>query len=52
MIWIVGQYADRIENSDELLEDFSFTFKEEPAEVCPFLFLYATSLTIRCNLLF
>jgi vesicle coat complex subunit len=34
MIWIVGQYADRIENSDELLEDFSFTFKEEPAEVC------------------
>ncbi|WVR05327.1 hypothetical protein IAU60_002341 [Kwoniella sp. DSM 27419] len=33
MIWIVGQYADRIENSDELLEDFAFTFKEEPAEV-------------------
>jgi vesicle coat complex subunit len=33
MIWIVGQYADRIENSDELLEDFMFTFKEEPAEV-------------------
>lgn len=33
MIWIVGQYADRIENSDELLEDFSFTFREEPAEV-------------------
>lgn len=33
MIWIVGQYANRIENSDELLEDFSFTFKEEPAEV-------------------
>jgi vesicle coat complex subunit len=33
MIWIVGQYADRIENSDELLEDFAFSFKEEPAEV-------------------
>lgn len=33
MIWIVGQYADRIENSDELLEDFMFTFREEPAEV-------------------
>lgn len=33
MIWIVGQYADRIENSDELLEDFSYAFKEEPAEV-------------------
>ena len=33
MIWIVGHYADRIENSDELLDDFCFTFKEEPAEV-------------------
>ncbi len=35
MIWIIGQYADRIENSDELLEDFLFTFNEEPTEVCP-----------------
>lgn len=33
MIWIVGEYADRIENSDELLEDFLFTFLEEPVEV-------------------
>jgi AP-2 complex subunit beta-1 len=33
MIWIIGQYADRIENSDELLEDFLRTFLEEPAEV-------------------
>lgn len=33
MIWIIGQYADRIENSDELLEDFLFTFNEEPTEV-------------------
>lgn len=33
MIWIIGQYSDRIENSDELLDDFSFTFREEPAEV-------------------
>lgn len=32
-IWIVGQYADRIDNSDELLEDFLETFLEEPAEV-------------------
>jgi AP-2 complex subunit beta-1 len=34
MIWIVGQYADRIDNSDELLEEFLQTFLEEPAEVC------------------
>lgn len=33
MIWIVGQYADRIENSDELLDDFLVTFLEEPVEV-------------------
>lgn len=33
MIWIIGQYADRIENSDELLDDFLYTFSEEPAEV-------------------
>jgi AP-2 complex subunit beta-1 len=33
MIWIIGQYADRIENSEELLDDFLFTFLEEPVEV-------------------
>ncbi|RUS21377.1 hypothetical protein BC937DRAFT_92866 [Endogone sp. FLAS-F59071] len=33
MIWIIGQYADRIENSDELLDDFLYTFLEEPVEV-------------------
>lgn len=33
MIWIIGQYADRIENSDELLEDFLRTFLEETVEV-------------------
>lgn len=33
MIWIIGQYADRIDNSDVLLDDFLFTFAEEPHEV-------------------
>ncbi|KAI7936384.1 hypothetical protein MJO29_015687 [Puccinia striiformis f. sp. tritici] len=32
MIWIISQYADRIKNSDELPEDFVFTFLEEPVE--------------------
>lgn len=32
MIWIVGQYADKIENADELLEDLLYTFKEDPIE--------------------
>lgn len=33
MIWIIGQYADRIENSDVLLDDFLYSFAEEPVEV-------------------
>lgn len=33
MIWIIGQYADRIENSEELLDDFLFSFTDEPYEV-------------------
>jgi vesicle coat complex subunit len=33
MIWIIGQYADRIENAHELLDGFLSTFKEEPTEV-------------------
>jgi vesicle coat complex subunit len=34
MIWIVGQFADKIDNADELLEDLLYTFKEDPVEVC------------------
>ena len=33
MIWIIGQYADRIENSDVILDDFLYTFADEPVEV-------------------
>lgn len=33
MIWVIGQYADRIENSDELLQDFLDSFADEPHEV-------------------
>ncbi|KAI8328628.1 putative beta-adaptin [Chlamydoabsidia padenii] len=33
MIWIIGQYADRIENADELLDDFLYSFLDEPVEV-------------------
>ena len=33
MIWVIGQYADRIENSDVLLEDFLDSFADEPIEV-------------------
>lgn len=33
MIWVIGQYASRIENSDVLLEDFLDSFQDEPVEV-------------------
>ncbi|KXS21086.1 putative beta-adaptin [Gonapodya prolifera JEL478] len=33
MIWIIGQYADRIENAHDLLDSFLEPFKEEPPEV-------------------
>lgn len=33
MIWIIGNYADRIDNADELLENFLSTFKEDTVEV-------------------
>lgn len=33
IIWIIGQYADRIENSDVFLQDFLATFHDETVEV-------------------
>jgi len=33
MIWIVGEYAERIDNADELLESFMETFPDETQDV-------------------
>ncbi|KAM5439257.1 hypothetical protein MferCBS31731_004678 [Microsporum ferrugineum] len=33
VIWIIGQYADRIDNSDVFLQDYLATFHDEPVEV-------------------
>ncbi|KAH7916044.1 adaptin N terminal region-domain-containing protein [Hygrophoropsis aurantiaca] len=33
MVWILGQFADKIENADELLDDLIYTFLDEPVEV-------------------
>lgn len=33
MIWVIGQYADRISDADVLLEDFLDGFREESVEV-------------------
>lgn len=33
IIWIVGQYAERIDNADELMDNLCFSFLEESVEV-------------------
>ena len=33
MIWIIGEYAERIDNADELLESFLESFEEETPQV-------------------
>ncbi len=33
MVWIIGEYAERIDNADELLETFLDTFPEETSMV-------------------
>lgn len=33
MVWIIGEYSERIDNADELLEQFLETFPEETAAV-------------------
>ena len=34
MIWIIGEYAERIDNADELLESFLEGFHDENTQVC------------------
>ena len=33
MIWVIGQYADKIENAADLFDDLTFSFLEEPVGV-------------------
>ncbi|KAI0093614.1 Adaptor protein complex beta subunit [Irpex rosettiformis] len=33
MVWIIGQFANRIDNADELMDDLTFGFMDEPVEV-------------------
>jgi AP-2 complex subunit beta-1 len=33
MVWVIGQFADRIDNADELMDDLTYNFLEEPIEV-------------------
>lgn len=47
MIWIIGEYAERIENANELLEGFLETFIEETAEVQLQLLTAAVKLFLK-----
>jgi AP-1 complex subunit beta-1 len=47
MIWIIGEYAERIDNADELLESFLETFQEETALVQLQLLTAAVKLFLK-----
>jgi vesicle coat complex subunit len=34
MIWIIGEYAERIDNANKLLESFLESFQDENTQVC------------------
>lgn len=36
LIWVIGQFANKIDNSDELLDLLVDNFLDEPTEVCSF----------------
>ena len=46
MIWIIGEYAERIDNADELLDAFLETFEEED----PAVQLQLLTATVKCFL--
>ncbi len=46
MIWIIGEYAERIDNADELLDTFLETFEEED----PTVQLQLLTATVKCFL--
>ena len=51
LIWIIGEYANKIDNADELLGIFVDTFTEESYPVREVRRLWAPNLTThdRCN---
>lgn len=44
MIWIIGEYAERIDNAAELLESFLEGFQDENSQVCILLKAMAVSI--------
>ena len=54
MIWIIGEYAERIDNAAELLESFLEGFQDENAQVQSFLLVLPgpvmNTYTMFCHL--
>lgn len=50
MIWIIGEYAERIDNADELLETFLETFLEETGMVIHLTQIYKLLNAIQVQL--
>ncbi|KAG6818152.1 hypothetical protein H0H87_000057 [Tephrocybe sp. NHM501043] len=57
MVWILGQFSDRIDNADDLLDDLLYTFLDESVEVqlalltaAVKLFIYKSKLDSTKNL--
>ena len=49
MVWIIGEYAERIDNADELLEGFLEGFQDENTQVSIFIdFKMSQSPTTEC----
>jgi len=40
MIWILGEYAERIDNADELLGSFLEAFQDEDTQVHMYVCMY------------
>jgi len=47
MVWIIGEYAERIDNADEILEQFLESFPEEPSMVQLQLMTAAVKLFLK-----
>ena len=49
MIWIIGEYAERIDNADELLEQFLETFPEETSLVSHWPEMLAVAVQVHTH---
>lgn len=49
LIWIIGEYVERIENADELIESFLENFNDEPYNVQLQILTASVKLFLKCS---